>query len=65
MGSGGHRGRLFPPRCVFFGLVLVFMTGSAFAAEMNAAAINSAEPSKKTLSETKADPGRHQAAGSA
>jgi hypothetical protein len=41
--------RLFPPRCIFVGLVLASVTGSAFGAEMNAAAINSAEPSKKTL----------------
>jgi peptidoglycan hydrolase-like protein with peptidoglycan-binding domain len=45
--------RLFPPRCIFVGLVLASVTGSAFGAEMNAAAINSAEPSKKTLSDTK------------
>jgi hypothetical protein len=32
---------------------LASVTGSAFGAEMNAAAINSAEPSKKTLSDTK------------
>src|SRR5580700_10681180 len=56
MGSGGHRGRLFPPRCIFFGLVLASVTGSAFGAEMNAAAINSAEPSKKTLSDTRPTP---------
>jgi hypothetical protein len=56
MGSGGHRGRLLPPRCIFVGLVLASVTGSAFGAEMNAAAINSAEPSKKTLSDTKSTP---------
>jgi lipoprotein-anchoring transpeptidase ErfK/SrfK len=49
--------RPFPPRCIFFGLVLASMTGSAFGAEMNTAAINSAEPSKKTLSDTKPTPG--------
>jgi peptidoglycan hydrolase-like protein with peptidoglycan-binding domain len=52
--------RLFPPRCIFlglvFGLVLASVTGSAFGAEMNAAAINSAEPSKKTLSDTRPTP---------
>ena len=48
--------RLFPPRCIFVGLVLASVTGSAFGAEMNAAAINSAEPSKKTLSDTKPTP---------
>jgi lipoprotein-anchoring transpeptidase ErfK/SrfK len=48
--------RLFPPRCIFVGLFLASVTGSAFGAEMNAAAINSAEPSKKTLSDTKPIP---------
>jgi len=48
--------RLFPPRCIFVGLVLASVTGSAFGAEMNAAGINSAEPSKKTLSDTKPTP---------
>src|ERR1700690_4272540 len=48
--------RLFPPRCIFFGLVFASVTGSALGAEMNAAAINSAEPSKKTLSDTKPTP---------
>ena len=48
--------RLFRPRCIFLGLVLASVTGSAFGAEMNAAAINSAEPSKKTLSDTKPTP---------
>jgi peptidoglycan hydrolase-like protein with peptidoglycan-binding domain len=48
--------RLFPPRCIFVGLVVASVTGSAFGAEMNAAAINSAEPSKKTLSDTKSTP---------
>ena len=48
--------RLFTPRCIFFGLVLASVTGSASGAEMNAAAINSAEPSKTTLSDTKPTP---------
>lgn len=49
--------RLFPARwCIFVGLVLASVTGSASGAEMNAAAINSAEPSKKTLSDTKPTP---------
>ena len=48
--------RLFPPRCIFVGLVLASVTGSAFGAEMKAAAINSAEPSKKTLSDSKPTP---------
>ena len=48
--------RLFPPRCIFVGLVLASVTGFASGAEMNAAAINSAEPSKKTLSDTKPTP---------
>src|ERR1700688_662234 len=52
--------RLFPPRCIFVGLVLGLVlasaTGSAFGAVMNAAALNSAEPSKKTLSDTKPTP---------
>jgi hypothetical protein len=66
---GGHQGvpvppidraaagmRHFPPRCIFIGLLLASVTGAAFGAEMNAAAINSAEPSKKTLSDTKPTP---------
>src|ERR1700730_17530990 len=48
--------RLFPPRCIFVGLVLASVTGFASGAEMNAAAINSAEPSKKTLSNGKPTP---------
>lgn len=48
--------RLFPPRHIFVALVLASVTGSAFGAEMNAAAINSAEPSKKTLSDAKPTP---------
>src|ERR1700726_5213797 len=48
--------RLFPPGCIFVALILASVTGSAFGAEMNAAAINSAEPSKKTLSDTKPTP---------
>jgi lipoprotein-anchoring transpeptidase ErfK/SrfK len=36
--------------CTIIGFVLVGVTGAAFGAELNAAAINSAEPSKKTLS---------------
>jgi peptidoglycan hydrolase-like protein with peptidoglycan-binding domain len=47
---------LLPPSCIFVGLVLASLTGSAFGAEMNAAAINSAEPSKETLSDTKPTP---------
>lgn len=48
--NGGLAGlRLFP-------LVLSFVTGSAFGAEMNAAAINSAEPSKTTLSDATPTP---------
>jgi hypothetical protein len=48
--------RLFLPGCIFLGFVMASVTGSAFGAEMNAAAINSAEPSKKTLSDTKPTP---------
>jgi lipoprotein-anchoring transpeptidase ErfK/SrfK len=48
--------RLFPPRCIFVGLALASVTGSAFGADMNAAAINSAEPSKETLSNEKPTP---------
>ena len=48
--------RLFPWRCVFVSLVAACVTGSAFGAEMNAATINSAEPSKKTLSDAKPTP---------
>jgi peptidoglycan hydrolase-like protein with peptidoglycan-binding domain len=47
---------LFPPRCIFVGLILASVTGSALGAEMNAATINSAEPSKKTPSDTKPTP---------
>src|SRR6201998_2875568 len=54
--SGPTGMRLFPPRCIFFGFVLASVTGSAFGAEMNAAAINSAEPSEKALSDTKPTP---------
>jgi len=71
MGEGGHQRRHVPPigrtavrivgiaglpRCIFVGLVLASVTGSAFGAEMNTAAINSAEPSKMTLSDTKPTP---------
>jgi hypothetical protein len=38
--------RPFPPRCIIVGLVLASVTGSAFGAEMNATAINSAAGSK-------------------
>jgi peptidoglycan hydrolase-like protein with peptidoglycan-binding domain len=48
--------RLFPPRCIFVGLVVASATGSVFGAEINAAAVNSAEPSKKNLSDTKPTP---------
>ena len=48
--------RLFPLKCIFIGLVLASVTGPALGAEMNAAAINSAEPSKKTLSNAKPTP---------
>jgi lipoprotein-anchoring transpeptidase ErfK/SrfK len=47
---------LFPPSHIFVALVLASVTGSAFGAEMNVAAINSAEPSEKTLSDTKTTP---------
>jgi peptidoglycan hydrolase-like protein with peptidoglycan-binding domain len=47
---------LLLPKCIFVALILASVTGSAFGAEMNAAAINSAEPSKKTLSDTKPTP---------
>jgi lipoprotein-anchoring transpeptidase ErfK/SrfK len=40
----------------FIGLVLACVTGSALGAGMDAAAINSAEPSKKTLSNEKPTP---------
>jgi hypothetical protein len=49
-GNSGPAGvRFFTARCIFVGLVLASVTGSAFGAEVNAAAISSAEPSKKTL----------------
>jgi lipoprotein-anchoring transpeptidase ErfK/SrfK len=55
--NGGPAGiRLFPPSYIFVALVLASVTGSAFGTEMNAAAINSAEPSKKTLSDAKPTP---------
>jgi lipoprotein-anchoring transpeptidase ErfK/SrfK len=41
---------------IFIGLVLACATRSAFSAEMNPAAINSAEPSKKAFSEQKPTP---------
>jgi lipoprotein-anchoring transpeptidase ErfK/SrfK len=48
--------KLLRPRSLCVGLVLASVTGSAFGAEMNAATINSAEPPKKTLSDTKPTP---------
>jgi lipoprotein-anchoring transpeptidase ErfK/SrfK len=55
--NGGLAGiRLFPRGYIFVALVLASVTGSAFGAELDAAAINSAEPSKKTLSDTKPTP---------
>ena len=41
---------------MFTGLAIASLTSSAFGAEMNADAINSAEPSKKTLSSDKPSP---------
>jgi len=46
----------YPAKCIFIGLVLACATSSALGAEMTAAAINSAEPSKKTLSNEKPTP---------
>jgi lipoprotein-anchoring transpeptidase ErfK/SrfK len=54
--SGPAGIRLFFPSYIFVALVLVSVTGPAFGAEMSAAAINSAEPSKNTLSDTKPTP---------
>jgi hypothetical protein len=54
--SGPAGIRLFPPSHIFVALVLAFVTSSAFGAEMNAAAINSAELSKKTLSDARPTP---------
>ena len=54
--SGPAGIRLFFPSYIFVALVLVSVTRPAFGAEMSAAAINSAEPSKKTLSDTKPTP---------
>jgi peptidoglycan hydrolase-like protein with peptidoglycan-binding domain len=48
--------KLLPPRCIFIGLVMASVIDSAFGAEMSAAAINSAEPSQRTLSDTKPTP---------
>jgi lipoprotein-anchoring transpeptidase ErfK/SrfK len=46
----------YPAQCIFICFVLACATSSAPGAEMNAAAINSAEPSKKTLSNEKPTP---------
>jgi lipoprotein-anchoring transpeptidase ErfK/SrfK len=43
-------------KCMFIGFVLACGTSSAIGAEMNAAAVNSAMPSKKTLSNEKPTP---------
>ena len=43
-------------RFMFTGLAIASLTSSAFGAEMNADAVNSAEPSKKTLSSDKPSP---------
>lgn len=42
--------------CIVIGLVLAGVTSSALAAEMKPAAIDAAEPSKKTLSNEKPTP---------
>jgi lipoprotein-anchoring transpeptidase ErfK/SrfK len=42
--------------CVMIGFMLAGLTGPGFAAEMNAAAINSADPSRKTLANQKPTP---------
>jgi len=47
---------LFPLKCIFIGFVLASVAGAALGAEINPAAINSAKPSKKTLSNTKPTP---------
>jgi hypothetical protein len=46
----------YPAQCMFICFVLACATSSAPGAEMNAVAINSAEPSKKTLSNEKPTP---------
>jgi lipoprotein-anchoring transpeptidase ErfK/SrfK len=46
----------YPAKYIFICLVLACAASSATAAEMNAAAINSAEPSKQTLSNEKPTP---------
>ena len=48
--------KLLTLRCIFIGVVLASLTGPALGAEMNAAAVNSAKPSKKNLSDTKPTP---------
>ena len=48
--------KLYPAQCILICSVLAHATSCASAAEMNAAAINSAEPSKKTLSKEKPTP---------
>jgi hypothetical protein len=45
------------PKSIFIGLVVASLTSAAPSVEMNGAAINSAEPSKKTLSSAKPTPG--------
>jgi lipoprotein-anchoring transpeptidase ErfK/SrfK len=48
--------RPYPRYCIVIGLVAACVASAALGAEMNAAAINSAEPSKKTLSNGKPTP---------
>jgi lipoprotein-anchoring transpeptidase ErfK/SrfK len=46
----------YPAKSILIGLMFACATSSALGAELNAAAINSAEPSKKTLSNEKPTP---------
>jgi lipoprotein-anchoring transpeptidase ErfK/SrfK len=48
--------RPYPRYCIVIGLIAACVASAALGAEMNAAAINSAEPSKKTLSNGKPTP---------
>jgi lipoprotein-anchoring transpeptidase ErfK/SrfK len=48
--------RPYPRYCIVIGLIGACVASAALGAEMNAAAINSAEPSKKTLSNGKPTP---------
>ena len=58
MAAAKKTARIMPNHAkrICVGLVIACMTSSAFGAEMSAASINSAEPSKKTLSNERPTP---------